>query len=607
MDFCVLVKENKLAVAGKIPENILDDILSRIDIVELISGYIPLKRAGRNFRALCPFHHEKTPSFMVSSDRQIYHCFGCSKGGNAFGFLMEYERLGFLEAVQTLAKKAGVILPELKKDDDKAASLSAQLYKINELALDFYENNLKNPAAASIKNYLSKRQIKDSSVQLARLGYAPETWDALLQYLRNKGVSISFVEKAGLLVSREGGGYYDRFRKRVIFPIFDIKSRVIGFGARFVPGPEQGSVQQPQAKYINSPETPVYIKGRNLYGLHLAKDAIRENDSAVIVEGYLDFIIPFQEGLHNLVASLGTALTCEQARLLKRYTHNVVMVYDADDAGELATLRSLDIFVDEGMNVRVVSLPQGFDPDLFVRKHGIGAFRDKLEQARTLFDYKLQILKSRHSAKEAEGKARIASEMLSTISRFTNAVVKSEYIKKLAQELDVKEDSLFEEIRKIKEPKTYAGAPQAKPAGIAAMNSTEKLLIKLMLEEKECIEHLRGLLEPADFQDGRIARIVSVLFDLAAQGKEIGPHKLLNHLDADETLGFICESALLPQVPEEDRERIMHDCVARLKKEKLRLRRHHLHEKIKDAQHSGDEETLKSLVQEFHDLIKIKV
>jgi len=592
-------------MAGRIPDNILDDILSRVDIVEIVSGYIPLKRAGRNFKALCPFHQEKTASFMVSPDRQIYHCFGCGQSGNAFRFLMQYERLEFPEAVEILAKKAGVALPEVQRQDAKTVSLITQLYKINELTALFYEHNL-NPSAGQSqpKDYLLKRGIKQESIKLFKLGLALDKWDTLINHLRPKNISLTLLEKAGLILNKEGGGYYDRFRNRIIFPIFDIKSRVLGFGARVLPAPSEAEGDDTLPKYINSPETAIYIKGRNLYGLNLAKDAIRENDYAVVVEGYLDFILPYQEGLKNIVASQGTALTTEQARLLKRYTHNVVMIYDADKAGELASLRSLDIFIEEGMDVKVVSLPQGFDPDLFVRKNGIAALQKRIAEAQNLFDYKINILKNRHNIKEAEGKARIACEMLPTIKKFKNSILKSEYTKKFAEVLNVAEYYIVEELNKIKEDRPYLDSDKARPKKIVDINPTEKLLIKLMLEETEFIEHIKNSLEPADFQDERASRIVSVMFDLLEQGKDITPHKLINHLEGEDILQVICESTFLPEVSGQDKGKIIDDCIQRLKSEKLRLKKQCLHEEIKTAQHLGDEERLNRLMQEFHHLVK---
>jgi DNA primase len=583
---------------GRIPENILEDILSRTDIVNLISGYIPLKRAGRNFKALCPFHHEKTPSFMVSPEKQIYHCFGCHESGNAFKFLMAYERLEFPEAAELLAKKAGVVLPKPHEEDYKTTSLTTQLYKINELAAAFYENNLHlQQAQAHAKNYLLKRGIKDETIKAFKLGYAPDKWDALISHLREKSVSLSLLEKAGLILAKESGGYYDRFRHRIIFPIVDIKARPLGFGARVL--------DDNLPKYINSPETPIYTKGRNLFGLHLAKDSIREFDFAIIVEGYLDFIMPFQAGLKNMIASLGTALTIEQARLLKRYTHNVVMVYDGDAAGEIAALRNLDVFIEEEMNVKVVSLPQGFDPDSFVRKFGISALKEKIKGAQNIFDYKLKVLKTRYNIKEIEEKAKIAAEILPTIKKIKNAILKAEYIKKLAEELKVAEQFILEELKRIKLDMPYQGLERVAPKKELKINPTEKLLVKLMLEETALINQMRESLEPADFQDARLARIVSIMFDLVAQGKHIEPSHLMNYLDEEGITQVIGEAMFLPEdLSGQDKEKLIQDCIKRLKHERIKLKRHHLHEQIKTAQDTGDEETLERLMQEFHYLIK---
>ena len=581
---------------GRIPDNLLEDILSRVDIVELISSYIPLKRAGRNFKATCPFHHEKTPSFMVSVDRQIYHCFGCGESGNAFKFLMRYERMEFPEAVETIAKRVGVVLPSTNKEEDKNSSISSQLYKINELSHFFYENNLNSIDGQRAKSYLIKRGITQETIKSFKLGYALDKWDALINNLRNKNFSLSFIEKAGLIVAKEDGGYYDRFRNRLIFAIFDIKDRVLGFGARVL--------DNTLPKYINSPETFIYTKGKNLYGLNLSKDSIRERDYAVVVEGYLDFIIPYQAGLKNIVASLGTALTPEQARLLKRYTHNVVMVYDPDTAGELAALRSLDIFIEEGMDVKVVTLPKTYDPDLFVREKGIESFKEKILKAQNLFDYKLSILKIRHSVKEIEGKAKIASSMLETINKFKNAVLKSEYIKKLSQELDVKEDALLQEAKKINIAKPIDDSEHLNNRKTLNINPTEKLLIKLMLEEKELINKIRQNLEPADFRDERTSRIVSIMFDLLEQGKSIEPNLLMNYLSEEDVSQVVCESMFLPEMATQNREKAIDDCIQRIKSEKIKLKRQDLHDQIKIAQKSGDEEKLHRLVEEFHYLIK---
>ncbi len=586
---------------GRIPENILEDILSRVNIVEIISEHIPLKRAGRNFKALCPFHHEKTPSFMVSPDRQIYHCFGCQESGNAFKFLMSYERLEFLEAVEFLAKKTGVVLPEMReKGASGDSNLITQLYKINELAGFFYVHHLNSPDGLAAKKYFVERGLKQESLQFFKLGYSENKWDSLINYFKAKNIGLGLLEKAGLIIPKDNGGYYDRFRSRLIFPVFDIKSRVIGFGARVA--------DNTLPKYINSPETPIYTKGRNLFGLNFSKDSIREKDFVVVVEGYLDFILPFQEGLKNIVASQGTALTQEQAGLIKRYTHNVVMVYDGDSAGEIATLRSLDIFIEEDMDVRIVCLPQGFDPDLYVRKYGIDNFRERIENAQNLFDYKLGILKSRYNPKEIGGKAKISSAMLETINKFKNAVLKSEYIKRLSQGIDVKEEALLDEVKKVKEDYARVGYPgQAVSKKTPNVHPTERLLVKLMLEETGIIHRVKESLAPADFQDEKASRIVSVMFDLVQQGKSIEPHFLMNFFPEGDISQIVGESMFLPDnFFDYDKEQVVDDCIQRLKTKKTRLKRQELHEQIKSAQASGDEKKIRTLMDEFHLLVKKK-
>lgn len=586
-------------MAGLIPENILEDILSRVNIVEVISGYIPLKRAGRNFKAVCPFHHEKTPSFMVSPDRQIYHCFGCQASGNAFKFLMSYERLEFPEAVEILAKKCGVILPQDARVDSKTESLHTQLYKINELAAAFYQENLDLPQCSSARDYFLKRGVKNETIKLFKLGIALDKWDALICRLRSKNIGLSLLEKAGLVLPRENGGFYDRFRNRIIFPIFDLRSRALGFGARVFLNTDKSA-----AKYINSPETPVYIKGRNLYGFNYAKDAIRDNDCAVIVEGYLDFILPYQEGFRNLVASQGTALTVEQVNLLKRYTHNVVMVYDSDDAGQAATLRSLDIFIEEGMSVKVVSLPPGLDPDLYVREYGAEGLRSLISQAEGLFEYKLKNARSRYDQREIEGKVKIIQEMLPSINKFKNAVLKSEYIKKLAEELQVKEEALQEEIKKMKGAGLNAGSQAIQQKSAPKANPTEELLLKLMLEEKSFIEHIRQHLEPHDFQDERFSRIVSILFDLAGKGKDVELNKLIHNFTDAESLRFICGSAFDLDVPADNMENVVNDCIKRIKQRKIVHDRLRLQDEISIAEKSGNEDRLNQLRAEFCQLLK---
>ena len=585
-------------MAPRIPENLLEDILGRLDIVELISGYIPLKKAGGNFKANCPFHQEKTASFMVSPERQIYHCFGCGESGNAFKFLMRHERMEFPEAVEALAKKTGVILPEHDNPEaQRAASLSNQIYKINELAATFYQSNLQAGAAQGSRDYLLNRGIKPETIKEFNLGLATSGWDSLINFLRSKGVPLSFMEKAGLILPKDAGGYCDRFRNRIIFAVFDIRGRIIGFGARVM--------DNSLPKYINSPETPVYVKGKNLFGLNLSKDFIRDSDCAVIVEGYLDFMIPYQEGIKNVVASQGTALTLEQIKLIKRYTHNVVMIFDGDTAGQIATLRSLDILIDEGINVKIVPLPKGMDPDELVRQQGPASLKSKIKHACSFFDYKLELLKSRYDINDAHGKSKIVSEMLSTINKFDNAILRGEYTKRLSEEINLPEHYILEELNKLRPGVSFQKTDQA---GLqkkqSEINPAEKLLIKFMLEEKDLIAKIMQELSPSDFQDIRTAKIVSVMQELVLQGKNIQPSLLMNYFSEDDASQLVCETMFMPDLSEQEKEKAVSDCITRIKVNRLKSRREHLHLEIKNAQLSGDEQKLNSLVREFHNLIK---
>ena len=582
-----------------VPENTLNEILSRIDIVELISEYLPLKRAGRGYTALCPFHHEKTPSFIVSQQKQIFHCFGCQAGGNAFGFLMKYDRLEFPEAVETLAKKAGVLIPRDERQI-KNQGISQELHKINEIAADFYSNLLHSPEGAAALNYLKKRGMSPETIRAFRLGYAPDKWDGLLNYLRSKNIPLSLIEKAGLIIAKDNSGYYDRFRQRVIVPISDVRNRIIAFGARVL--------DNSLPKYINSPETAVYSKSKTLFGLNLSKEAIITQDCAVIVEGYFDLIAPFQAGITNIAASCGTALTTEQARLLKRYSRNIVMIYDADDAGQSATMRSLELLVEEDMNVKVVRLEKGYDPDAYIRHSGPEEFRALILGAKDTVDYMLDTLKAKYDPADISQKARIASEILPLVAKFKNEILKSEYLKKLSRELGVSESSLTAEIKKTKttgytDKRENSAGPR--PAIRQAQSfCAESMLVKILLEENELIEHLREKILPKDFKDNRLSRIIARMFELSHDKEIARPQSLLNHFNETEISQTICELAAseLPEIS--DKLKLLNDCVNKIKEKSRKSKQEDLCEQIRLAQHSKDENRIYQLLNEFKFLTK---
>ncbi len=339
--------------------DLLEEIRNHCDIVNIISEYVHLKPAGKGFRGLCPFHEEKTPSFMVSPEKQLFHCFGCGEGGNVYNFIMKYEKVSFFEAVKMLAKKSGVSLPANEEKENILYRKKERLSKLNNLVANYYREGLfRTPQGEKILNYLKKRGINDSTIEKYKLGYASAGWDVLTDFLNKKGYSYEDLIKVGLIKkSKTEGKFLDYFRNRIIFPIFDLQGRIIGFGGRVL--------DDSLPKYINSPETLIYNKGSNLYSLNFAKEDIRKNNSAIIVEGYTDVLITQQYGFNNVVASLGTALTIKQIELIKRFTDTVLIAYDADSAGNMATLRSLDLLVKSGLEVKVIDLPQVLTQRIF--------------------------------------------------------------------------------------------------------------------------------------------------------------------------------------------------------------------------------------------------
>ncbi|MBU1853266.1 MAG: DNA primase [Candidatus Omnitrophica bacterium] len=590
---------------AKIPEHILNDIQDRCDIVEVISGYIPLRSSGRNFKACCPFHHEKTPSFIVSPDKQIYHCFGCNSGGNVFSFIKEYEKIDFIEAVKMLAEKAGVRLPEYRKQNKEEDSLVSTIYTINDITSAFYSNLLEKAHSSSpVKRYIEKRGIDEGVMKKFRISYADSSWRSLSDYLSNRGVKLEIASKAGLILKSKEGSYYDLFRDRLIFPIYDVKGRVLGFGARVL--------DDSLPKYINSPETAVYKKSQHLYGLNFAKPYIKEKGFAIIVEGYIDVVMSHQYGINNTLSSLGTALTLEQIRLLRRYTHNIVMVYDADQAGELAALRGLDLFLEEGMNVKVAILDQGHDPDSFIRKFGPRGFNTAIKKAKSLFTYKLDILNKKFDSGELELKAEIVKEMLSTILRVRNAVTKAEYIKNLSQELSIKEDAIWEEVKKIKKGRSaYEMRTTGHPSDLLGTGESrkinippaEKILLRLMLEDANVVDRVKANLLPVDFKSSETRYLVETLFNLNRTADFIDVTKLINFLE-DTVSPNIISFIVNEEIVINNKEKNISDCIKTIKKERRDGKLKDIQNQIVIAQKNGHEDEAKSLLKEFSKLIK---
>jgi DNA primase len=434
---------------GLIPPHLLEQIRAANDIVDVIGAYIPLKRAGTNFRALCPFHREKSPSFNVNPHHQIFKCFGCGKGGDVFTFVREYENLEFMDAVRRLAERASI---PLEFDNNPALQqqkhIKEVLWNIHEQITQRWQSALANEAGGQIaRDYLAKRGVSAEAIKLFRLGAAPESWDDTVNWAKSKGHDLAIVAQAGLIVQKEGSDrYYDRFRGRLIFPICDEQGRVIAFSGRILSGDEK------QAKYVNSPETPIFTKGKVFFGIDKSKRPMLDAQSAIICEGQLDLMACYMAGVQNVVAPQGTALTPDHARILKRYVEEVVLCFDADNAGQNAATRSLDPLLAAGLAIRVATIPNGKDPDDFIKQHGGEAFREIIEHAEGFFDWYLKRLCITHDPRSDKGRVAILREFGEALVKTRNAVLIDTHAQKAALRLGVSVDSVRAEFKKTKPP-----------------------------------------------------------------------------------------------------------------------------------------------------------
>jgi len=594
---------------GLIPNEVINQVIQRSDIVEIIGAYTALKKAGRNFKALCPFHHEKTPSFVVNPDKQIYHCFGCGVGGNAVGFLMRQEHLEFPEAVRFLADKLGIVIPEEESvNQSPSRQLREEIFKVNGLAAAFFHDILLTNREAEVKvarDYLKGRGVDLETVKKFQLGFAPNEWDALLKYLKSKGISEELISKAGLIIAREGkSGFYDRFRNRIVFPILDIQSRVIAFGARAMQDSDG-------AKYINSPETAVYTKGHHLFGLQLTKAAVGKLDQILVVEGYMDMIMPYIHGVENIAASLGTALTTEQIRLIRRYTPNVVMLFDTDAAGQSAIVRSLDVLIDEGMNVRVATLSKDADPDSFIREHGTEAFAKRIENASSLLDFKFNWLATQFDPTSIEGKSKIARELLATIARFKSEVAKYELTKSLAQKLNIPEGVLLKQAdqatgqqKSFKETEIKIKSPAPPKVGSASASAGQELLLALFLKDPAWVVAARETISSDDFPEGVMRKVVDEIWALTVNSSDWSTNDLLLQLNDESAASLVTRLISVEEAKLGDAALVFKDCIGKIQKEKQKKARGLLMEAIKQAEALNDTARLDQLKEEFNQLLK---
>ena len=479
----------------QISEEILEKIQSQNDIVDVISERVRLRKSGRNFTGLCPFHNEKTPSFSVSQEKQIYKCCGCGEAGYVISFVMKEKNLPFIEAVKYLANRANIPLEMNNGEKSKSAKKKDLLYRVNVEAAKFFFSNLMNNQNA--KEYFLNRGIKEETIKKFGLGFANDSWNSLMFYLRKKGINDVLLEEAGLIsVNKEKGRKYDRFRNRVMFPVFDYQGRVIGFGGRVL--------DDSKPKYLNSPETLVFQKGTNLYGLNFALKHNMSERYFVIVEGYMDLISLHQYGITNVVASLGTALTINQARLLKRYADKVIISYDADMAGQMATLRGLEILRTAGFDVRVLNIPQGKDPDEYVRSNGKEAFLKLINSAEPLIDYRMKKAEEGIDFKNSQSLILYAKRIMEIISDL-DPVEKDVYIKKASENTGIKEQTLYDILKSKMKGNRENNFRNNKEEDRSKLYvepgflKAERSILKIMLKNKEYLQYIEERISENDF------------------------------------------------------------------------------------------------------------
>jgi DNA primase len=579
---------------GRLSADIKEEIRHRIDLVELASAHVALKKAGRHYKGLCPFHQEKTPSFHIDRERGLWHCFGCSMGGDAYDFVMRIGNLSFGEAVETLARRAGVEL-ERSPEDVQRATERDRVYRALEAAAGiFREQLLHAERGRAAREYLARRGVDAATAERFRLGYATPNWDDLLKALGAKGYGPALLDSGGLVHPRATGeGYYDMFRHRVIFPILDLQDRPVAFGGR--------ALDDTQPKYMNSKETAVFVKGKTLYALNWAREAIRQHDEVVVVEGNMDVLTCHQFGITNAVASLGTALTLDQVLGLKRFAATAVLVYDADAAGQAAMERALGLFEEADLPVRVVVLPAA-DPDEFLRTAGPEKFRELLAQAVPIFDYQVGLVAARYDAKTVEGKVRIVDALLPAVAAVANPVRQAEYLRSLAQRFDLVEDAVRQRLRtRGRRSETRGGEPPSMPTPERARNQAERLLVHLMVHEPALRLVVRDAVAVDDFLDPRHRSLARVLLEAPDGGVDELREGLADEAEQHLLMQLVFED---PPVTEREKEQVVREAIDYIMvREPAALQRLVLAKQLHHAQAAGDLEQVRQLQTAYLKLV----
>ncbi len=522
----------------RIPEEKIEEVRNAADIVDIISREVSLKKRGKNFVGLCPFHSEDTPSFTVSREKQIYHCFGCGAGGDLFRFMMEFKKISFVEAVQEVASLVGIPIQPESGYSEKYKT-QEELYDIMSIAIRYFTDILhKSKEAEEAKNYLLKRNIKPSTQKLFNIGFAPYGWDNFLTFAKQNGVDLQKAKLLGLIDTKQNGDYYDKLRCRIVFPIHSTNGRIIAYGARILDDSEKA------AKYINSPETPIYSKREVLYGLFHSKEEIRKLDRAILVEGYMDLISLFQEGIHNVVASSGTSLTEEQVTLLSRFTKNIYVLFDADAAGQNAALRSIEILLKHDFDIKVVSLPEGEDPDSFIKKHGREKFQEQLQKALNFFEFATSKYASEGKFDDPSTSAVALREIIKSLALVKDELKLNFYIKSIARKFNLREKLIEKELDEFrkkssekKETRKVAtvGYASSQISTAQKANPYERELVRLLLSGKEeIVDYILEKVGSESFRHPNLKKIAEIVAE-CHKHNNVSTANILDHI-TDESL-----------------------------------------------------------------------
>ena len=545
-------------------DEIIEEVRSRNDIVDVISAYVKLQKKGSSYFGLCPFHNEKSPSFSVSRQKQMYYCFGCGAGGNVFTFLMEYENYSFVEALRYLADRAGVDLPEQEysEAERRRADEKAVLLEIHKRAAQFYYVQLKSSQGEQAMAYLRGRQLGDDTIKAFGLGYSSKFSNTLYQFLKSKGYADDMLAKSGLITMDEKHGPHDKFWNRVMFPIMDANNRVIGFGGRVM--------GDAKPKYLNSPETLIFDKSRNLYGLNRARTTIKSY--FLLCEGYMDVISLHQAGFTNAVASLGTALTAGHASLIKRYVQEVYLTYDSDDAGTRAALRALPILKDAGITAKIIRMEPYKDPDEFIKNLGAEAFEERIEKARNGFMFSLEILEKDYDLKSPEGKTGFLNEAARRLGRFEEEIERNNYIEAVAEKYHTGYEELRRLVGKMAVREGLAKPVQrSKTAGVKekedGIRKSQKILLTWLVSDEKIFGQIKDYISPEDFSDGIYRKAAGLLFQQYHDG-EINPARIMNYFTDEEEhreVAALFHTRIEELTSEREKEKALMETVLRIK------------------------------------------